>query len=173
MDKHGSLSMRPTPSRRKSSNLLASLARQNTLSEREKERQRQLFDDNNSGLPASSDADNPLAGFGYAAPSRDVPPTPSTSSYAASYAALNTPSMVSMSSSYSTTSTAPTLHNTPTSSSSFGANLENLRSVVQKRMQTFSYIKRLHECRVHWCNTILLSREELEAAFDNTRMAKR
>lgn len=69
--------------------------------------------------------------------------------------------------------TAPTAVNTPSSSSNFGAALENLRYLLHKRVTTFNYLKRAHEGRVHWFNTILLTREEMEAAFDNNRMQKR
>ena len=39
------------------------------------------------------------------------------------------------------------------------------KSLVQKRMTTWSYLRRAHEGRVHWFNTILLPREDLDAAF--------
>ncbi|KAK9894008.1 hypothetical protein P389DRAFT_146974 [Cystobasidium minutum MCA 4210] len=68
---------------------------------------------------------------------------------------------------------APTAQNTPSSQSSFGVALENLRYMLQKRIATFSYLKRAHEGRVHLFNTILLQREELDAVFTNTKMAKR
>lgn len=68
---------------------------------------------------------------------------------------------------------APTVHNTPSSATSFGATLENLRFLLQKRAQTFEYLRRSHEGKVHWFNTVLFQRSELDAAFDNGKMAKR
>lgn len=68
---------------------------------------------------------------------------------------------------------APTSQNTPSSQSSFGVALENLRYMLQKRIATFSYLKRAHEGKVHWFNTILLQREELDTVFSQAKMAKR
>lgn len=148
------LSLRPGPSRRKSSNLLASLARQGTLSERDKEHQH-LDGISETGSIYHS----------------------GSSQHNGSYNISSNASIMSSSTAATTSTglppTAPTAQNTPSSGSNFGVALENLRYLLHKRVTTFNYLKRAHEGRVHWFNTILLTREEMEAAFDNNRMQKR
>jgi hypothetical protein len=144
------LSLRPGPSRRKSSNLLASLARQGTLSERDRE---------HAHLDGISETGTMSSGL-----------------QAGSYNNMSSNASIMSSSTAATSSgmpTAPTAQNTPSSGSNFGVALENLRYLLHKRVTTFNYLKRAHEGRVHWFNTILLTREEMEAAFDNNRMQKR
>jgi hypothetical protein len=71
------------------------------------------------------------------------------------------------------TPSAPTAQNTPSSQSSFGVALENLRYLLQKRITTFDFLKRVHQGKTHWFNTILLRREELDAAFETAKTQKR
>ena len=157
------MDMRPAPSRRKSSNLLASLARQNTLSEREKEMHRQ------SQLPTQFDDQDHHP----AAASARMIPSSSSGSTATVTNGVNIPSNALNGNSSAQPPSAPTAHNTPSSQSSFGVALENLRYLLQKRVSTFTYLKRAHEGKVHWFDTILLQKEELETVFDSVRMAKR
>ncbi|KAG0149753.1 hypothetical protein CROQUDRAFT_653319 [Cronartium quercuum f. sp. fusiforme G11] len=73
-------------------------------------------------------------------------------------------------------STTPnTSSNLPTSSSTInGPNtIESLKFIAQKRITTFVYLKKVHEGKVHWFNTILLTRLELEKWFDQQRMQHR
>lgn len=58
--------------------------------------------------------------------------------------------------------------NLPTSS--LGAQLDALKTTVNKRIATWSYLRSAHEGRVFWFNTVLLGQEELQAAFEHTRM---
>jgi hypothetical protein len=176
MDAHhsGSTSLRPTPSRRKSSNILASLGRQGTLTDKNNNsakdsRSNSIITSNNGGGPLSA-----------------MPSSASTAgrdSISGSAASISTASS-SSSSTYLLnnndnlhpplpTPSAPSSQNTPSSSSSFGVALDNLRYLLQKRSSTFGYLKRAHEGKVHWFNTILLQREELDAVFENHKMAKR
>ncbi|CAG8499516.1 26322_t:CDS:2, partial [Racocetra persica] len=48
-----------------------------------------------------------------------------------------------------------------------------LYELVQKRITTFSYLKRVHEGRIHWFNTVCLSKEDLGMMYENVRMKKR
>ncbi|RIB07391.1 hypothetical protein C2G38_1937155, partial [Gigaspora rosea] len=48
-----------------------------------------------------------------------------------------------------------------------------LYELVQKRITTFSYLKRVHEGRIHWFNTVCLSKEDLGMMYENARMKKR
>ncbi|CAG8628876.1 9942_t:CDS:2 [Cetraspora pellucida] len=48
-----------------------------------------------------------------------------------------------------------------------------LYELVQKRITTFSYLKRVHEGRIHWFNTVCLSKEDLGLMYENVRMKKR
>ncbi|CAG8445465.1 5687_t:CDS:2 [Dentiscutata erythropus] len=48
-----------------------------------------------------------------------------------------------------------------------------LYELVQKRITTFSYLKRVHEGRIHWFNTVCLSKEDLGSMYENSRMKKR
>lgn len=67
-------------------------------------------------------------------------------------------------------STLPSPPSSSISGTSGGANLaatlEQLRLVAQKRVTTFVYLKRACEGKVHWFNTVLLTRPKLEAALD-------
>lgn len=172
--------------RRKSSNLLASLGRQNTGSEREKEqREREagaaaameaMSMNDNNGQYTSSMYSTPRGPSSYAT-SSSMSANPSSSSTVIAPAGSTTPTNHNGNSSISTMRAdginAPTSQNTPSSQSSFGVALENLRYMLQKRIATFNYLKRAHEGKVHWFNTILLQREELETAFGQAKMAKR
>ncbi|KAH9814580.1 hypothetical protein DFH28DRAFT_1082784 [Melampsora americana] len=58
--------------------------------------------------------------------------------------------------------------------STTGANtIDTLKILAQKRITTFVYLKKVHEGKVHWFNTILLTRAELEKNFDQQRMQRR
>ncbi|KAJ8522681.1 hypothetical protein ONZ45_g786 [Pleurotus djamor] len=54
-----------------------------------------------------------------------------------------------------------------------GATVEYLRDLVQKRIITLTYIRNIHEGRSHWFHTIMMSRADLDRAFNNTAMKKR
>lgn len=167
--------------RRKSSNLLASLGRQNTLSEREKEQQQreqrdaaameEMPTNEGRGNYTSSIYSTPRGPSSYPA-SASMSANPSSSSTIVAPGGSTTPTNVGNALRVDAPN-APTAQNTPSSQSSFGVALENLRYMLQKRIATFSYLKRAHEGRVHWFNTILLQREELDAAFSQAKMAKR
>jgi hypothetical protein len=66
---------------------------------------------------------------------------------------------------------APSVPNIP--AQSLAAQLDSLRFTVNKRISTFAYLKRAHEGKLHWFNTILLGRDELDAVFDNAKMSRR
>ncbi|KIM49495.1 hypothetical protein M413DRAFT_438680 [Hebeloma cylindrosporum] len=53
-----------------------------------------------------------------------------------------------------------------------GTSVEYLRDLVQKRIITLTYIRNIHEGRSHWFHTILISRSELDKAFNNYDMKK-
>lgn len=171
--------------RRKSSNLLASLGRQNTGSEREKEqRDREAAaaaaveemptaNESNSGHYTSSIYSTPRGPSSHPA-SASMSANPSSSSTIGAPGGSTTPTHGGSSNTLRVEApNAPTSHNTPSSQSSFGVALENLRYMLQKRIATFSYLKRAHEGKVHWFNTILLQKEELDAVFSQAKMAKR
>ena len=44
------------------------------------------------------------------------------------------------------------------------------KTLIQKRMTTWNYLKKAHEGRVHWFNTILLPREDLDLALGNGKL---
>lgn len=175
--------------RRKSSNLLASLGRQNTLSEREKEqrdrdRDAAAMEEKISMMEVGSSSNSNYNAGIYSTPrgpasyatSASMAANPSSTSTIMPLGGSTTPTNVGVNSSSSNRMNAPmapTAQNTPSSQSSFGVALENLRYMLQKRIATFSYLKRAHEGRVHLFNTILLQREELDAVFTNAKMAKR
>ncbi|RGB37126.1 hypothetical protein C1646_622285 [Rhizophagus diaphanus] len=48
-----------------------------------------------------------------------------------------------------------------------------LYELVQKRITTFTYLKQAHEGRIHWFNTVCLSKEDLGMVYENVRMKKR
>ncbi|KAL1914896.1 uncharacterized protein VTP21DRAFT_7812 [Calcarisporiella thermophila] len=50
---------------------------------------------------------------------------------------------------------------------------EFLTNLVWKRIHTINYIKGAHEGKVHWYNTILLSREDFAPLQQNPRLRKR
>ncbi|CAG8617096.1 7806_t:CDS:10 [Ambispora leptoticha] len=50
---------------------------------------------------------------------------------------------------------------------------ENFTELVNKRILTFQYLKRAHEGRVHWFNTVCLSKEDLVLWYQNDRMKRR
>ncbi|WAQ92461.1 hypothetical protein PtA15_16A369 [Puccinia triticina] len=51
--------------------------------------------------------------------------------------------------------------------------VESLLALAHKRITTLVYLKKVHEGKVHWFNTILLSRPELEKWFEHQRMVTR
>lgn len=161
--------------RRKSSNLLASLGRQNTFSEREKDRDAAMKEEAGGSNQYSAGIYSTPRGPSSYATSTSMAANPSSASTIVP-GGSTTPTHVGSSNSNALRTdgpNAPTAQNTPSSQSSFGVALENLRYMLQKRIATFSYLKRAHEGRVHWFNTILLQREELDAVFTNAKMAKR
>nr|CAG8483128.1 8103_t:CDS:2 [Entrophospora candida]CAG8616909.1 4409_t:CDS:2 [Entrophospora candida] len=48
-----------------------------------------------------------------------------------------------------------------------------LYELVQKRVTTFTYLKQVHEGRIHWLNTVCLNKEDLSIMYENMRMKKR
>ncbi|KAG2075865.1 hypothetical protein BDR04DRAFT_1004478 [Suillus decipiens] len=54
-----------------------------------------------------------------------------------------------------------------------GTSVEYLRDLVQKRIITLTYMRNVHEGRSHWFHTIMMSRTELDKAFNNSAMRKR
>lgn len=62
-----------------------------------------------------------------------------------------------------------TIPPSPSSASSY----EVLNDLVQKRITTFAYLKRAHEGRVHWFNTVLITKDQLEKMYDHAVMRKR
>ncbi|CAG8522755.1 11577_t:CDS:2, partial [Acaulospora colombiana] len=50
---------------------------------------------------------------------------------------------------------------------------DSLYELVQKRISTFTYLKQVHEGKVHWFNTVCLSKEDLGMVYENLRMKKR
>ncbi|KAG2114815.1 uncharacterized protein F5147DRAFT_433129 [Suillus discolor] len=54
-----------------------------------------------------------------------------------------------------------------------GTSVEYLRDLVQKRIITLTYMRNVHEGRSHWFHTIMMSRTELDKAFNNLVMRKR
>lgn len=71
----------------------------------------------------------------------------------------------------SSTLTANSIPNLP--SQSLSAALESLRLLCQKRITTFGYLKKAHEGKVHYFDTVLLTRAELEAEFEHSKMTRR
>ncbi|CAG8439630.1 6481_t:CDS:2 [Diversispora eburnea] len=53
------------------------------------------------------------------------------------------------------------------------ASYDYLYELVQKRITTFTYLKRAHEGKIHWFNTVCLSKEDLGMVFENSKMKKR
>ncbi|KAI9315516.1 hypothetical protein BX666DRAFT_1827562, partial [Dichotomocladium elegans] len=50
---------------------------------------------------------------------------------------------------------------------------EYLTELVSKRTATIKYLRRAHEGSTHWFNTILLTRNDLNACYTNHRMQRR
>ncbi|KAG1455674.1 hypothetical protein G6F46_007686 [Rhizopus delemar] len=50
---------------------------------------------------------------------------------------------------------------------------EYLSELVSKRVATIKYIRKAHEGNTHWFNTILLTRENLQTMYPNSKMVKR
>ncbi|KAG9288197.1 hypothetical protein G9A89_020503 [Geosiphon pyriformis] len=50
---------------------------------------------------------------------------------------------------------------------------EYFSELVQKRITTFTYLKRAHEGRIHWFNTVCLTKDDLATEYDNSRMKRR
>lgn len=180
---------RPTGvSRRKSSNLLASLGRQNTMSDKDKDKERDMvaqmddyMNNNGGGIPGmmsnSQTYNTPRRpSASYAGTSSSAMASMPSSSSTIIPGGSTTPTHASIASRQDAAATAPnapTAQNTPSSQSGFGVALENLREMLERRASTFNYLKRAQESGVHWFNTILLQREDLDATFSNTRMSKR
>ena len=59
------------------------------------------------------------------------------------------------------------------SSTNTAGHYDELYDLVQKRVTTFTYLKQAHEGRVHWFNTVCLSKEDLGMAYENVKMKKR
>ncbi|RIA81957.1 hypothetical protein C1645_836137 [Glomus cerebriforme] len=75
--------------------------------------------------------------------------------------APRSPSSTSIPTEYSNTNTAT------------AGSYDFLYELVQKRITTFTYLKQAHEGRIHWFNTICLSKEDLGMVYENVRMKKR
>jgi hypothetical protein len=61
----------------------------------------------------------------------------------------------------------------PTTMTSQLSLYEHLVELVSKRVATIKYIKKAHEGNTHWFNTILLTKENLELIYSNSKMVKR
>lgn len=61
----------------------------------------------------------------------------------------------------------------PTTMTSQLSLYERLVELVSKRVATIKYIKKAHEENTHWFNTILLTKENLELIYSNSKMVKR
>ncbi|KNF00914.1 hypothetical protein PSTG_05809 [Puccinia striiformis f. sp. tritici PST-78] len=81
------------------------------------------------------------------------------------YEQSSTPTTAINNTTPSTTTTTTTTTTTNT--------LESLLTLAHKRITTLVYLKKVHQGKVHWFNTILLSRPELEKAFEHNRMINR
>ncbi|SAM05469.1 hypothetical protein [Absidia glauca] len=51
--------------------------------------------------------------------------------------------------------------------------LEYINELVSKRVSTIQYLSRTHQGSTHWFNTILLTRDDLDDMYSNTKMMKR
>ena len=95
-------------------------------------------------------------------------PTPSTSSFSASY---------DQSSISGTTLAGSTIGSsagsTFASTTLLSPTQENLRDLFNKRVHSFAYLKRTLSTRQSWFNTILFTPSDLGNAFDPERMRKR
>ncbi|GAA5843822.1 hypothetical protein JCM9279_000157 [Rhodotorula babjevae] len=56
---------------------------------------------------------------------------------------------------------------------SLGSTLDGLRTLVNKRITAWTYLKNAGEGRVYWFNTILLTTEDLKSTFPNDKMRNR
>ncbi|KAF8638849.1 hypothetical protein AX17_001907 [Amanita inopinata Kibby_2008] len=54
-----------------------------------------------------------------------------------------------------------------------GTSVDILRELIHKRIITLTYIRSIHEGRSHWFHTILITRADLDRAFNNNDMKKR
>ncbi|KAK2460624.1 hypothetical protein APHAL10511_007094 [Amanita phalloides] len=54
-----------------------------------------------------------------------------------------------------------------------GTSIDILRDLVHKRIITLTYIRSIHEGRSHWFHTIMITRADLDKAFNNHDMKKR
>lgn len=61
----------------------------------------------------------------------------------------------------------------PTAMTSQLSLYEQLVELVSKRVATIQYIKKAHEGNTHWLNTVLLTKENLELIYSNSKMVKR
>ncbi|CAH7667625.1 hypothetical protein BY996DRAFT_449130 [Phakopsora pachyrhizi] len=81
---------------------------------------------------------------------------------------INSSNSNNNSNSNSSTSVTP-----PSQSINLANSVESLINLAQKRITTFVYLKKVHEGKVHWFNTILLTRSDLEKWLDHSRMVRR
>ncbi|OLL26416.1 hypothetical protein NEOLI_002442 [Neolecta irregularis DAH-3] len=70
------------------------------------------------------------------------------------------------------TAALPSANFTP-SSPTTSISLDGLQEIATKRISAMDYLRRVHEGRTHWFNTILLSKEELERIYDDPKNARR
>jgi hypothetical protein len=61
---------------------------------------------------------------------------------------------------------------TPANHSSL-AKVEGLKTLVHKRVATFSHLHRVLEGKSHYFNTVLITKEDLSTIYDNNKMKKR
>ncbi|TFK87912.1 hypothetical protein K466DRAFT_585970 [Polyporus arcularius HHB13444] len=120
---------------------------------------------------------NPNAASGGGAPPSSFPAAPPSLPYPSS---VPTPTTATMSREWDVQS----LHSDGVSSSA-GASLQTngslppgtsvdvLRELVKKRIITLTYLRNVHEGRSHWFHTIMITRTELDRAFNNTVMKQR
>ncbi|CAG8614056.1 3687_t:CDS:10, partial [Funneliformis caledonium] len=70
-------------------------------------------------------------------------------------------------------SSAQTDYSSTTNNTATAGSYEFLYELVQKRITTFTYLKQAHEGRIHWFNTVCLSKEDLRMMYENVKMKKR
>ncbi|CAG8509090.1 7410_t:CDS:2 [Acaulospora morrowiae] len=68
---------------------------------------------------------------------------------------------------------SPPGSSTPTENYGVTHSYDFLYELVQKRVSTFTYLKKVHEGKIHWFNTVCLNKEDLGMVYENSRMKKR
>ncbi|PWN47539.1 hypothetical protein IE53DRAFT_245260 [Violaceomyces palustris] len=82
-------------------------------------------------------------------------------------------SSISISSSISNSNNNSSTNNHTASSNALHPSVDYLRDLFQKRLHSFTYLKRSLSGKLSWFNTILLSQSDLSSVFDHEKMRKR